>query len=125
MTVTGDRLVSFNPATGDRLGDVPVAGAGEIEAAVRAARAAQPGWAAMTGAERARILRRAAEILRGRNDELAELETRDTGKPIQETRVVDVISGAECLEYFAALDLLHRLTNDRSTDDLFGRFVSP
>jgi len=103
MTVTSDRLVSFNPATGDRLGDVPVAGAGEIEAAVHAARAAQPRWAAMTGAERARILRRAAEILRARNDELAELETRDTGKPIQETRVVDVISGAECLEYFAAL----------------------
>ena len=38
-----------------------------------------------------------------KNDELAELETRDTGKPIQETRVVDVVSGAECLEYFAAL----------------------
>jgi len=103
MTVTSDRLVSFNPATGDRLGDVPVAGAGEIEAAVQTARAAQPRWAAMTGAARARILRRAAEILRARNDEFAELETRDTGKPIQETRVVDVISGAECLEYFAAL----------------------
>ena len=57
----------------------------------------------MTGAERGRILRRAADILRSRNDELATLETRDTGKPIQETRVVDVISGAECLEYFAAL----------------------
>jgi betaine-aldehyde dehydrogenase len=57
----------------------------------------------MSGAERARILRRAAEILRSRNDELAALETRDTGKPIQETRVVDVVSGAECLEYFAAL----------------------
>ena len=42
-------------------------------------------------------------ILRARNDELATLETRDTGKPIQETRVVDVVSGAECLEYFAAL----------------------
>ncbi|MGH8203740.1 MAG: betaine-aldehyde dehydrogenase, partial [Steroidobacteraceae bacterium] len=55
------------------------------------------------GAERARILRRAAAILRERNDALAALETRDTGKPIQETRVVDVISGAECLEYFAAL----------------------
>ena len=75
----------------------------EVEAAVAAARAAQPAWAALAGAERARILRRAAEILRARNDELAALETRDTGKPIQETRVVDVISGAECLEYFAAL----------------------
>jgi len=98
-----DRLASFNPATGERLGDVPVAGPAAIEAAVRAAREAQPAWAALPGAERARILRRAAEILRARNDELAALETRDTGKPIQETRVVDVISGAECIEYFAAL----------------------
>src|ERR1700741_3122227 len=102
-TVANDRLASFNPATGERLGDVPVAGPAEIEAAVRAAREAQPAWAALAGAERAPILRRAAEILRSRNDALAALETRDTGKPIQETRVVDVISGAECVEYFAAL----------------------
>ena len=99
----GERLASLNPATGELLGHVPVAGATEVEAAVAAAREAQPRWAAMSGAERARILRRAAEILRARNDELATLETRDTGKPIQETRVVDIISGAECLEYFAAL----------------------
>ena len=57
----------------------------------------------MSGAARARILQRAALLLRERNDELAELETRDTGKPIQETRVVDVVSGAECFEYFAGL----------------------
>jgi betaine-aldehyde dehydrogenase len=97
------RLASFNPATGERLGDVSLAGPSEIEAAVRAAREAQPAWAALAGAERAQLLRRAAELLRARNDALAELETRDTGKPIQETRVVDVISGAECIEYFAAL----------------------
>ena len=103
MSASGDRLVSFNPATGERLGDVPVAGPEEIEAMVRLAREAQRAWAALAGAERARILRRAAELLRARNDSLAALETRDTGKPIQETRVVDVISGAECLEYFAAL----------------------
>ncbi len=57
----------------------------------------------MTGTERGRILRRAADILRARNSELAELETRDTGKPIQETSVVDVISGADCFEYYAGL----------------------
>ena len=57
----------------------------------------------MTGAERGRVLRRAADLLRARNSELAELETRNTGKPIQETRAVDVISGAECLEYYAGL----------------------
>lgn len=101
--VAAERLTSLNPATGERLAELPVAGAAQIDAAVETARRAQPAWAAMTGAERARILRRAAELLRERNDELAALETSDTGKPIQETRVVDVISGAECLEYFAAL----------------------
>jgi betaine-aldehyde dehydrogenase len=99
----GERFASINPATGEVLGYVTVAGATEVNAAVRAALRGQVTWAAMTGAERARILRRTAEILRSRNRELAELESRDTGKPIQETLVVDVISGADCLEYFAAL----------------------
>ncbi len=99
----GERFASFNPATGEVLGYVTVAGATEVNAAVRAAKNGQVIWAAMSGAERAKILRRTAEILRARNDELAELESRDTGKPIQETRVVDVVSGADCLEYFASL----------------------
>ena len=102
-TAPGERFASFNPATGEVLGYVRVAGATEVNAAVRAAKKGQAIWAAMTGAERARVLRRTAEILRSRNRELAELETRDTGKPIQETLVVDVMSGADCLEYFAAL----------------------
>ena len=99
----GERFASFNPATGEILGHVTVAGATEVNAAVRAAKKGQAIWTAMPGAERAKILRRTADILRSRNDELAELESRDTGKPIQETRVVDVVSGADCLEYFASL----------------------
>jgi betaine-aldehyde dehydrogenase len=98
-----ERFASINPATGAVLGHVSVAGAAEVDAAVRAAQQGQARWAAMSGAERARVLRQAAQILRSRNRELAELETRDTGKPIQETLVVDVISGADCFEYFAAL----------------------
>jgi betaine-aldehyde dehydrogenase len=99
----GERFASINPATGEILGHVTAAGSTQINSAVRAAQRGQEGWAAATGAERARVLRRAADILRSRNQELAELETRDTGKPIQETRVVDVASGADCLEYFAGL----------------------
>jgi betaine-aldehyde dehydrogenase len=99
----GERFASINPATGEVLGYVTAAGAAQVNAAVRAAQKAQAGWGAMTGTERARVLRRAADILRSRNQELAELETRDTGKPIQETRVVDVASGADCFEYFAGL----------------------
>jgi len=99
----GEHFASINPATGEVLGHVSVAGPAEVEAAVRVAQRGQRVWAAMTGAERARVLRRAAQTLRSRNQELAELETRDTGKPIQETLVVDVVSGAECFEYFASL----------------------
>jgi betaine-aldehyde dehydrogenase len=97
------RFASINPATGAVLGYVSVAGKAEVDAAVRAAQRGQAHWGAMTGAERARVLRQAAQILRSRNRELAELETRDAGKPIQETLVVDVVSGADCFEYFAAL----------------------
>ena len=99
----GERFASINPATGEILGYVIAAGAVQVNAAVLAARRGQIGWAALPNAERARILRRAAELLRSRNRELAELETRDTGKPIQETTVVDVVSGADCFEYFAGL----------------------
>jgi betaine-aldehyde dehydrogenase len=99
----GERFASINPATGEVLGHVTAAGTAQVNAAVRAAQKAQAGWGILTGTERARVLRRAADILRSRNQELAELETRDTGKPIQETRVVDVASGADCFEYFAGL----------------------
>ena len=99
----GERFASINPATGEVLGYVTAAGAAQVDAAVRAAQRAQADWGARTGTERSRVLRRAADILRSRNAELAELETRDTGKPIQETRVVDVASGADCFEYFAGL----------------------
>jgi betaine-aldehyde dehydrogenase len=98
-----EQVVSVNPATGEQLAVLPVDGARQIDAAVARALEAQVRWAALTGAQRGRILRRAADILRSRNDELAELESRDTGKPIQETRVVDVLSGAECFEYYAGL----------------------
>jgi betaine-aldehyde dehydrogenase len=98
-----DSFKTINPATGEVLATIKVAGAAEIDAAVEAAQQAQRAWAAKTGAERGRILYRAAEILRSRNAELAELETRDTGKPIQETTLVDVASGADCFEYFAGL----------------------
>jgi len=98
-----DTFNSINPATGEVLATIKVDGPAEVDAAVQAAAEAQRKWAATTGTERGRILRRAADILRSRNAELARLETQDTGKPIQETSVVDVISGADCLEYFAGV----------------------
>jgi betaine-aldehyde dehydrogenase len=102
-STTVDSFKTINPATGEVLATIKVSGAAEIDAAVEAAQKAQRAWATKTGTERGRILHRAAEILRSRNAELAELETRDTGKPIQETNVVDVVSGADCFEYFAGV----------------------
>ncbi len=100
---SGKSFETRNPATGELLATIEIAEAAEIEQAVAAAKRGQASWAARTGAERGRVLLRVAELLRQRNQELAELETLDTGKPIQETSAVDVISGAECLEYFAGL----------------------
>ncbi|MBL8672323.1 MAG: betaine-aldehyde dehydrogenase, partial [Alphaproteobacteria bacterium] len=102
-STSGARFETRDPASGEVLALVDQAGAGEVERAVAAARDGQRAWAALSGTERGRVLLRAAALLRARNEELAELETRDTGKPIQETRVVDVVSGADCLEWFAGL----------------------
>ena len=99
----GQRFASINPATGEILGQFTVSGAAQVNAAVAAAVQAQTIWAAKTSAERGRILRRTADLLRLRNEELAVLESKDTGKPIQETRVVDAASGADCFEYFAGI----------------------
>ncbi len=74
-----------------------------VDEAVTAARAAQAAWAATPAAERGRVLRRTADILRARNQELSEIETIDTGKPISETLVADATSGADCLEYFGGI----------------------
>ena len=102
-SISGKTFATINPATGAVLAEVEVAGAAEVERAVAAAKAVQPKWAALTGMERGRFLKAAAALLRERNAELALLETRDTGKPIQETSTVDVLSGADCLEYFGGI----------------------
>ncbi|WP_082652254.1 betaine-aldehyde dehydrogenase [Aureimonas sp. AU12] len=96
-------FATINPATGDVLAEIAIAGEAEVDRAVAVATEAQRGWGAMTGAERGRILNRVAARLRERNAELAVLETKDTGKPIQETEAVDVLSGADCIEYFAGV----------------------
>lgn len=91
------------PATGEVIAVVHEATAAVVERALASAKRAQADWAAMKPVERSRILRRAADIIRARGDELARLETLDTGKPIQETVVADWPSGADALEWFAGL----------------------
>lgn len=90
-------------ATGEKIAQVHAATPAIVEQAIAAAKRAQPEWAAMSGTERGRILRRAADILRERNHDLSVLETYDTGKPYQETSVADATSGADALEYFGGM----------------------
>ncbi|RMN42389.1 betaine aldehyde dehydrogenase [Pseudomonas syringae] len=94
---------SINPANGEVLAKIQRASKEDVERAVVAAEKGQKIWAAMTAVERSRILRRAVDILRERNDELAALETLDTGKAISETRYVDIVTGADVLEYYSGL----------------------
>ncbi|WP_043526940.1 betaine-aldehyde dehydrogenase [Litchfieldella xinjiangensis] len=93
----------LNPTDGSHLADIQLASQADVDAAVASARRGQKVWAAMTGVERSRIMNRAVALLRERNDELAELETLNTGKPISETVAVDIVTGADALEYFAGL----------------------
>lgn len=99
----GDVFESVNPANGEVLAEVAQATRADLERAVTSAEQGQKIWAAMTGIERSRVMRRAVDLLRERNDELAMLETLDTGKPLMETRSVDIVTGADVLEYYAGL----------------------
>jgi betaine-aldehyde dehydrogenase len=99
----GEIIDVIYPATGEIIARVHEATPAVQEAAIAAAEAAQVQWAALSGTERGRILRRAADIMRDRNHELSQLETFDTGKPYQETSVADATSGADSLEYFGGL----------------------
>ena len=99
----GPVFESLHPADGSVLAQLHGATPAVIGAALDAAVRAQPDWAARRPVERGRVLLRAAEILRARSAELAELETLDTGKPIAETLVADAASGADALEYFGGM----------------------
>jgi betaine-aldehyde dehydrogenase len=99
----GDAFDSVYPATGEVIARLHAATPALIERAVAAAARAQADWAAWRPVERGRVLRRAADLIMARNRELSELETLDTGKPLQETLVADATSGAEALEFFGGI----------------------
>ena len=100
---SGKTFETINPASGEVLATVQAAGREDVDRAVKSAQKGQKIWAAMSAMERSRILRKAVDILRDRNDELARLETLDTGKPLSETAAVDIVTGADVLEYYAGL----------------------
>jgi aldehyde dehydrogenase (NAD+) len=99
---TSETFKTVNPATEEVLAAVSMAGAEDIDRAVAAARRAQAEvWGPMPGAERAKYLYRLARVIQERSREMAVLETLDNGKPIKESRDVDVPLAAAHFFYYA------------------------
>src|SRR6516165_10086561 len=88
--VAGQHFDTNDPSTGTRLASVAQGTAPDIDAAVRAARAAQSKWQALTGHARARYLYGLARLVQKHSRRLAVLETMDNGKPIRESRDIDI-----------------------------------
>ena len=103
FTAPGDTFATRNPATGKELAQVTQGSATDIAAAVASARRAQPKWARLAGHQRARILYALARLVQKHSRLLAVLETLDNGKPIRESRDIDVPLVARHFYYHAGL----------------------
>ncbi len=99
---SGQYLPTHNPAENEALMDAAQANTADVDAAVRAAQAAFPDWAAMPPRERAALLKEAARRLRNHVDELALLDSLNNGNPVRALKP-DVLAAADGLEYFAGL----------------------
>ena len=100
---SGKTFKTIDPSNAKPLAEIQTASPSDIDAAIASARKAFPSWSQASPIARSRILLKAVSLLRARNDEIAKVETRDTGKPFSETSTVDVVTGADVLEYFANL----------------------
>lgn len=100
---SSETFQSINPANAEVLATIQACNQADVDRAVESAKQGQKVWAAMTTMQRSRILNQAVAILRARNDELAEIESLDSGKPLSETRSVDIVTGADVLEYYASI----------------------
>ncbi|MFL5432641.1 MAG: aldehyde dehydrogenase family protein, partial [Myxococcales bacterium] len=99
----GATLPSLNPHDCSRLADVAMAGKADVDEAVEAARKAFPAWSRTSAAERGRLLYRLADRIEQAADELARLETLDTGHPIRDTRNLDVPRTVATFRYFGGM----------------------
>ena len=101
--VSDKTFKTYNPATGEVLAHVAEGEKADIDIAVKAARKAfESGpWPAMSPSERGRLLWKLAELIDQNRDELAELETLDSGKPVFFARIVDVPTASDAFRYYA------------------------
>lgn len=116
---SNEHFETINPATGEVLDEVTSGGAAEVDAAVAAAKAAFPGWAATPAKERARLMRKVGDLITQSVPELAELESRDCGQVIAQTGKALIPRAADNFTYFAELaQHQHGETYDSDTGHL-------
>uniref|UniRef100_UPI0025C223D2 aldehyde dehydrogenase family protein n=1 Tax=Marinilabilia sp. TaxID=2021252 RepID=UPI0025C223D2 len=94
---------NINPATGEKICDVEASSEKDVQEAITSATEGFKVWSKVSATERGRILRKAADLLRARNEEIAKIEVADVGKPLSEAIEVDVMTGADALEYFGGI----------------------
>ncbi|HEY1275224.1 MAG TPA: aldehyde dehydrogenase family protein [Thermoleophilaceae bacterium] len=114
----GTRVPSVSPATEEPVAEVTFAGEQDLKRALESARAAQPKWAALSGLERSKYLYRIARVIQERARELAVVESMDGGKPIRESRDVDIPLAAAHFFHYAGWA-------DKLSYGLGGREVAP
>src|SRR5688572_25193827 len=96
----GRTLAVFNPATGAEIGRVAHAGHADLDRALAAAQKGFTTWRAMPAAERAKLMRAAATLMRERADAIATMMTQEQGKPLGEAKA-ETLAGADIIEWFA------------------------
>src|SRR6185503_17831143 len=94
-------IVKVDPSTGEEIGRVPLQDADEVNAAVAKARAALPAWARLSYRERARFILRAREVALEQLEEIAQLISRETGKPVTEAIAMEIVPTLDLMHYFA------------------------
>ncbi len=109
--LAGQTLPVYDPSSGEMYAEIARSGAADIDVAVHAARSAREGeWGRMAPADRSRLLWRVSQALLAQREELAAIESRDTGKPMKQARA-DAAAVARYFEFYAgAVDKLHGQT---------------
>jgi len=101
--LNGDTLATLNPHDNTPIADVALAGAADVDRAVEAATNALPAWRRLAAADRGRILLKLADLIEANGEELARLESLDTGHPLRDSRALDVPRTAACYRYFGGM----------------------
>ncbi|MEJ8852318.1 aldehyde dehydrogenase family protein [Variovorax rhizosphaerae] len=100
---SGETLATLNPHDNSTIAEVALAGKADVDKAVVAAQRAFPKWSRLAAADRGRILLRLADLIEANSEELARLESLDTGHPIRDSRNLDVPRTAACFRYFGGM----------------------